>query len=99
MGGAKKKLRHPTAMKERPIKGIKAMLRDNRTIRIKYAKAVETRRKPSQKHRAVSTASATSPSRKCTVSGKNLVIELRLNSSTHSLGARQQLLGSNRACR
>src|SRR5262245_65574114 len=87
-------------MKESTTKGMKATARDNTTIRIKYVKAVETRPKSSQKHSAVSAASAMRPSRKCTVSCSNLVIGLRvipINRSLGSAASRQQSLNSDRA--
>src|SRR6266550_6233321 len=69
-------------MKESAIKGMKPPARDNRRIRIKYVKAVETRPTSSQKHDAVSTVSAMRPSKKCTVSCNNLVVGLRVIPST-----------------
>src|SRR5215470_13719902 len=88
------------AMNERATKGMKPSARDNRTIRIKDVKAVETRRKSSQKHSAVSSASAMRPSRKCTVSCSNLVIGLRvigINRSLGSAASRQQSLHSDKS--
>jgi hypothetical protein len=56
MKGTKKQLRHPTAMKDEAIKEMSSPTSDSRTTRIKYAKAVETTPKSSQKHSAVSDA-------------------------------------------
>src|ERR1700730_17089883 len=81
----KKKFRQPMAMMQRAVKGMKLPARDNRTIKIKYVKAVETRRKSSQKQTHVSNASAMRPNNRWTVSWNNLVLGLRLIPINHLL--------------
>ena len=86
-------------MKESAAKEMKPPARDNRAIRIKSVKAAGTRRKPSQKHSAVSAASATKPSKKCAVSRNNLVVGPRvipINRSLGSAASRQQSFHSER---
>src|SRR5215831_18220849 len=63
-------------MKDNAIRETKPPQSDNRTIRIKYANAVEMTRKSSQKQSAVSDARATRPSRNCTASwmGSRLIL-------------------------
>src|SRR5262244_4163728 len=89
-------------MKESATKEMKPPARDNRAIRIKSVKAAETRRKSSQKHSAVSAASAMRPSKKCAVSRNNLVVGPRvipINRSPGSAASRQQSLHSERSSR
>src|SRR5262245_10080227 len=65
-------------MMESAAEGMKLPARENRTIRIRYVKAVETMLKSNQKHSAVSAASAMRPSKRCTVSCSNLLVGLRV---------------------
>ena len=61
-------------MMESAADGMKLPARENRTIRVRYVKAVATRLKSIQKHSAVSAARTTRPSKKRPVSSKKLFL-------------------------
>src|SRR5262249_13991518 len=95
MGGEKKYLRHPYAMKDKAIKEMKPPASDSRTIRSKKAKAGDTTRKSSQKHSAVKDARATRPSKNRTASRVAPRV-IPINHSLEATASRQQSLGSGR---